>query len=203
MFHTAGIALKHSLGSVGMTRAVILGRKEQVSDICRLLENTYSQVTLAEMAHELEKTGPGKEPFGLAVMTDSFSEQLSIGLLDRVRQKFSPENMICLIRNIEEENEKKLRSAGLIFLGSYGTFFAHADNIINHTLINGGKKAIKPVIGIPRNPKITLREGKKTDRNNRKRQFFNIYPATSLPIMRAIGFAATLAATLFLYNILK
>lgn len=203
MFHTAGIALKNSLGSADMTKAVILGRKEQVSDICRLLENTYSQVTLAEMAYELEKTGTGKESFRLAVMTDSFSEQLSIGLLDRVRQKFSPENMICLIRNIEEENEKKLRSAGLIFLGSYGTFFAHADNIIKHTLNNSGNKAMKTVTGIARNPEKTLNKAKNQDRNNRIRQFFNIYPAPSLTRMQAIGFAAALAATLFLCNIMK
>lgn len=158
MHQSAGIMLNKPPGTAGRAKAVILGRKEQVGDICRLLENTFSHVTLAETPDELNITGPGKEPFRLAVMTDSFSEKLSIGLLDRVRQKFSPENMICLTRDIEDENEKKLRSAGLIFLGSYGTFFAFADNIINHTLKNGGSKTMKPDIKNAQNLEKRLRK---------------------------------------------
>jgi N-acetylglucosaminyldiphosphoundecaprenol N-acetyl-beta-D-mannosaminyltransferase len=129
-----------------------------------------ANLTLAETPDELNITGPGKEPFRLAVMTDSFSEKLSIGLLDRVRQKFSPENMICLTRDIEEENEKTLRSAGLIFLGSYGTFLAHADNIIKHTLNNGGNKVTKPKTGHAVNRKNTIDETGNYRRNNKKRQ---------------------------------
>lgn len=193
MHQSAGIMLNKPPGTAGRAKAVILGRKEQVGDICRLLENTFSHVTLAETPDELNITGPGKEPFRLAVMTDSFSEKLSIGLLDRVRQKFSPENMICLTRDIEDENEKKLRSAGLIFLGSYGTFFAFADNIINHTLKNGSSKTMKPEIRNTRNP----------PKNSRKPHCLAIEPATPLTMTRAIALAAALAATLILFNIMK
>jgi len=202
MYQSAGIMLNNPPATAGRAKAIILGRKEQVSDICRLLENTYSQVTLAETPDELNITGPGKGPFRLAVMTDSFSEKLSIGLFDRVRQKFSPENMICLTRDIEEENEKKLRSAGLIFLGSYGTFLAHADNIIKHTL-NNGSRTMKPEINAARNPEKRLKRPQNPVKNSRQRQCSAIDPETSLTMMRAIALAATLAATLIVYNIIK
>jgi N-acetylglucosaminyldiphosphoundecaprenol N-acetyl-beta-D-mannosaminyltransferase len=203
MFHTAGIALKHPVSSAGRAKAVILGRKEHVGDICRLLENAYSQVTLAETTYELEKSGHGKEHFRLAVMTDSFSEKLSIGLLNNVRQKFSPENMICLTRDIEEENEKTLRSAGLIFLGSYGTFLAHADNIIKHTLNNDGNPAPKPKTGQAENRKNTIDKTENYRRNNKKRPICTFSKATSHTTIRIIGLTAALAAAIFLFSNIK
>ncbi len=199
MYHTAGIVLNNRSGSADRAKAIIFGRKEQVGDICKLIENSYSQVTLAETSRELEKSGLGKEPFRLAVMTDSFSEKLSIGLLNRVRQKFAPENMICLSGEIEEDNEITLRSAGLIFLGSYGTFFAHADNIIKHTLNNGGNNAMIPEIETARNLEKRLKGARASGRSRRKRLSFLITSAIAETAARSIELLIALAVTITLF----
>ncbi|NTW62744.1 MAG: WecB/TagA/CpsF family glycosyltransferase [Chlorobiaceae bacterium] len=116
------------------SKALILGRKESVGELFRLLQESYQQVTLAENSGELENLKPEKQSFRLAVMTDSFSETLSLGLVNRVRQNFDPEKMICLSTDDDQEKERVLRSAGLIYFGSYRSFFAFAEKIINQTL---------------------------------------------------------------------
>ncbi|NTU97149.1 MAG: WecB/TagA/CpsF family glycosyltransferase [Chlorobiaceae bacterium] len=117
-----------------MSTAVILGRKEETGRLFRLLEKTYQQVTLAETVSELDKLRRQKQSPGLAVITDSFPENLSIELVNRVRQNLNPENLICLSNDENQEKERVLRSAGLIFFGSYRNFFAFAEKIIKQTL---------------------------------------------------------------------
>jgi len=116
------------------SNAVILGKKEQIGKLFSLLENSYQRVTLAETAGELDNLRKEKQSPILAVITDSFPEILNIELINRVRQYLNPENMICLSKDDNQEKEKVLRSAGLIFFGSYMNFFTLAEKIINQTL---------------------------------------------------------------------
>ena len=201
MYQMGGIAINNSRGTdTSSSKALILGRKEELGDLCRLLEKSYDQVTLAETLQDLDNNERGKEPVKLAVMTDSFPETLTLGLLNRVRQRFAPENMICLSNEIDPENEIHLRSAGLIFLGSYGNFFAHADNIIGHTLVNSGKNRrvadTNSVLELEK--RLTGRTS--TGRIRRKRMALLISTAAAETIVRTIELSVAIAVTLLLFT---
>lgn len=121
-----------------VTKAVILGRKEQTGRLFQILEKTYQQVTLAETVTELDTLRKDRQAPKLAVITDSFPETLTIDLVNHVRQSLNPLNMICLSKDDDQEKEKVLRSAGLVFFGSYKIFFAFAEKIISQTVKGNG-----------------------------------------------------------------
>ncbi|NTW11538.1 MAG: glycosyltransferase, partial [Chlorobiaceae bacterium] len=130
-----------------MSTAVILGRKEETGQLFRLLEKTYQQVTLAETVSELDRLRREQRSPGLAVITDSFPENLTIELVNRVRQNLNPENLICLSQDDSQEKERVLRSAGLIFFGSYRNFFAYAEKIIKQTLNSRNGNSVSAMNG--------------------------------------------------------
>jgi N-acetylglucosaminyldiphosphoundecaprenol N-acetyl-beta-D-mannosaminyltransferase len=129
----APVTEQHTLGGNGCSKAVILGKKLELQTLYSLIAREYQQVTLAETTQDIEHLKPGKQPFKLAVITDSFQENLSRKLINTIKQKINPESMICLSKAFDAEKERELRSTGLIFLGSYQNFFEFSDDIISHT----------------------------------------------------------------------
>ena len=89
----SGFAVKKNTDVAASARAVILGNKERIGELSQILKRSYHQVALAETAGELEAVS---ESCRLAVMTDTFSESLTIGLINRVRKALHPEQIICL-----------------------------------------------------------------------------------------------------------
>lgn len=112
--------------------ALILGKKIEVASLCSLLQNTNYHISLAESTEELELISTQRHHFELIVMTDSFSEAPDAKLLSYIKQHLNPCKIICLSKNEDEENERLLRSLGLIFFGSYQSFLVVAEKIINH-----------------------------------------------------------------------
>ena len=191
----------HVPGYELFSKALVLGRKESVAELFRLLERSYQQVMLAENTGELEDLKPEKHLFRLAVMTDSFSETLSLGLVNRVRQNFGPENMICLSTDDDQEKERVLRSAGLIYFGSYGSFSAFAEKIINQTLTghqNRSRTAMESRTDSARALEKRLTDRSLSMKSIFKRVLFRIGALTAEVLERVIEFVVAFVMTLLL-----
>ena len=117
-----------------LKKAVILGRTEEIGNLASMLESIYDKVRLAETWSELFALRIEKHSFRLAILTDSFSEVLTLSLVQQVRHLLEPKNIICLVRDEDQEKERELRSGGLIYFGSHRCFAPFAEKIIRHTL---------------------------------------------------------------------
>ena len=112
-------------------RALILGKKIDVEELCFLLQNNDYKITFAESSEELARISAIKQPFKLVVMTDSFTEAPDVELINYIKQRLNPGKIICLSISEDPEKEKLLRSLGLIFFGSYERFSIFAEKTVN------------------------------------------------------------------------
>jgi CheY-like chemotaxis protein len=119
---------------MGMVNTLILAKKAEAEQLYSLLQNTGYHITLAENAQELEIISELRQPFKLVLITDSFSELSSPGLVNYIKQHLKLDKIIYLSKSEDHEKERTLRSLGLIFLGSYQSFSVFAERIINHIL---------------------------------------------------------------------
>ncbi len=126
------------------SKAVILGTKEESAGLLKLILGAYDQVRIIETLSDLSRLRSEGHPCRLAILTDGFPEELTIELAELVKQFLAPENMICLVKDDDEQKERKLRSAGLIYYGSYNGFAAFAEKIILHTLTDPGSRGKRP-----------------------------------------------------------
>ncbi len=180
-------------------KAVIFGKKEKVADLFQLLESRYNKVTLTETEYELEQLAPERHAIGLAIMTDSFPVKLSAGLLHRVRRKLAPQNMICLSADIDHEKEKNLRSAGLIFLGSYRSFFAYAERIITQTQTDRNQKPMDQRKDSAMSLEKRLSGRFSTLRSRLKRTVFGLSAMVAEAVVRLIEISVGLVVTFLLF----
>ncbi|RDD30376.1 N-acetylmannosaminyltransferase [Prosthecochloris sp. ZM] len=114
--------------------AVILGSGKRLNQIRSMLEKANFNVILLEKEQELERLSRALNPVQLIILADSYETAPSKELLLDIRRKLCSAHIICLSETLDEELERGLRSAGLIFFGSHTTFLAYAEKIINHTL---------------------------------------------------------------------
>ena len=124
-----------------MVRSLILGRKDMAHELCELLGKLGHRAIVAESREEIESTGRENRPYRLAIITDTFPDTIDLHLVDQVRQRCDPEYMICLLLDEDHDLERTLRSAGLIFFGSYRSFFALGEQIIKKLVVLRGEIA--------------------------------------------------------------
>ncbi len=129
----------------GMIKALILGKKEEVAPLCSLLQNLDYYITLAESTEKLELISKQRHRFNLVVMTDSFAEAPDAKLVGCIKPHLNQGKIICLSENEDDEQERSLRSLGLIFFGSYQRFLVCAEKIINHLFKEPQGKSIKSI----------------------------------------------------------
>lgn len=110
-------------------RAVILGQKSEAQRLQQVLRVTFNHIDILENNRELNLLSAAISP-RLLVATDSFHDGLNLSLLETVKAKLSPGEIICIANHIDAPLEIKLRSAGLAFLGSYEAFFNYAEEIL-------------------------------------------------------------------------
>jgi N-acetylglucosaminyldiphosphoundecaprenol N-acetyl-beta-D-mannosaminyltransferase len=110
-------------------RAVILGQKSEVQRLQQVLEVIFNHVDILESIREVNFLPAAISP-RLLVATDSFHDGLNLSLLETVKAKLSPGEIICIAKHFDTPMEIKLRSAGLTFLGSYEAFFNYAEEIL-------------------------------------------------------------------------
>ncbi|TCD48540.1 hypothetical protein [Chlorobium sp. N1] len=123
-----------------MLNALILGLRENTAELLRLLEEKGLMVTIAESVQEIPQLRQDDPGFRLAFLTDSFPEAMNVTLLAQVKTACRPECMVCLSDHESDGQERILRSAGLVFLGSYQRFLTLADRIIQTTLCASERK---------------------------------------------------------------
>jgi len=108
---------------------IILGRKKQIHRLLKTASQIFDSIRVIESLPEVKRP-PTCLSARLAIITDSFPGGMKLSLVNQVKKKFNPETLICLSNTISPEAEIELRSAGLIFLGSYQAFFDRVDAVI-------------------------------------------------------------------------
>ncbi|MBC8179070.1 MAG: hypothetical protein ISR61_01665 [Desulfobacteraceae bacterium] len=121
-------------------QALLFGkRNNKVKEIERILKRYTLGVKL------VSETGPHVEPdqgsaFSLIVVTDSIGDKVDKNYIAKLRQSFPQAKVLSLFDDMNPEIEMNMRSAGLIFLGSYEHFIKESADIIASAF--GSKKAV-------------------------------------------------------------
>jgi len=101
--------------------AILLGRRERIVRLIKMVSQSYDSILVIESFAKVKRPLIWLSP-QLVIITDSFPGGLDPGLVDLVKKKLNPDKLICLASDISPWMEIELRSAGLIFLGSYKEF---------------------------------------------------------------------------------
>ncbi len=120
-------------GAASMT-AVFLGSDKRLSEIRPMLAKAHCNVVLLEQERQLDRFSSELRQAQLIILSDSYDTALSKELLFHIRNKLGPAQIICISDTLDDELERGLRSAGLVFFGSHATFLEYAEKIIHHTL---------------------------------------------------------------------
>ena len=111
-------------------QALLFGKSnKKIKEIERILKRHTLGVKL------VSKTGRHIEPdeedhFSLIVVTDSIGDTIDENFIANLRQSFPRAKVLSLFDHINPEIEMNMRSAGLIFLGSYEHFIRESADII-------------------------------------------------------------------------
>lgn len=120
-------------------QALLFGKSNsKVKEIERILKRHTLGVKL------VSETGIPIEPdqgnaFSLIVVTDSIGDKIDKNYIAKLRQSFPRAKVLSLFDDMNPEIEMNMRSAGLIFLGSYEHFIKESADIIASA--SGSKKA--------------------------------------------------------------
>ena len=113
---------------------LIFGRQNgRSAELKRILNPFFNKVYLAADLVE-KKNLPPTEQFSLIVMTNSGEVQLNRNFFSNLRVHYPRAMLICLVDTLSRETEKAMRSAGLLFLGSYRQFGERYAGILEATL---------------------------------------------------------------------
>ena len=116
------MANKESFSQSRNGNVLILGRQNQRSaELKRMLSGFFNKVHLAADLVE-KKNLPPTERFSVIVVTNSGEVTLNRDFFSKLRALYPRAMLICLVDTITRETEKAMRSAGVLFLGSYGQF---------------------------------------------------------------------------------
>jgi len=115
---------------------LVLGkRNKKMKALERLLAEHFTKVSLISDLADTIKLLPN-DYFNVIVVTDSMVAKPYNGLFSDLRTLFPSARLLCLVDKITPETEMAIRSAGLIFLGSYEHFSNNYQDIL--------KSAVKP-----------------------------------------------------------
>ncbi len=116
-------------GSVGMPRCLVLGSRAGVRDLLQVLGFSFTRIDVVEAFEDIDGLPGIKQP-DLLVATDSVSGGLTPPQLEAAKSKLKPGATICLTHCADDRTEVRLRSVGLVFLGTCETFLERAGTIL-------------------------------------------------------------------------
>ena len=97
------------------------GQNGRSAELKRILDQFFNKVYLAADLAE-KKNLPPTERFSVIVVTNSGEVTLNRDFFSKLRALYPRAMLICLVDTITRETEKAMRSAGVLFLGSYRQF---------------------------------------------------------------------------------
>jgi len=111
-------------------RILLLGkRSSKVKRVEGILKKyALDAQVVSETGHLLRPSV--KENFKLIVVTDALEDTVGVGFMQGVRDSFPNAKLVSIFDDIIPEIEINMRSAGVVFLGSYDHFFREAGDIL-------------------------------------------------------------------------
>ncbi len=116
--------------STGKHDCLILGQGSRMRKLLHLLELKYNEVRVAGSCGEIDNLPPGYSA-DLLLIADGPHNELNKDQLKGIKERINPRATVCLADYFTRKQEIELRSAGLVFLGNYKTFFAFSEGILN------------------------------------------------------------------------
>jgi hypothetical protein len=108
-------------------------RNRKIEELERRLAEYFKKIYLVADLAEGVNLSP-TDIYTMIVVTDSTGHPLDKDFFSNLRAHFSRSVLMCLVDEITPETEKAMRSAGLLFLGSYSQFGVHCDGILKAAL---------------------------------------------------------------------
>jgi hypothetical protein len=119
-------------------RALIIGKTDRRIDLLQYhLAEYFSEVDLiSDLGHLNSLTA---DNLTVIVVTDTLGDGLNQDFFENLRSLYPRARLLCLFDRISRQTEKTMRSAGLLFLGSY----EHFDDCYGSVLerVSGPQKA--------------------------------------------------------------
>ena len=105
----------------GNCRALIIGENNQRVDLLkRHLAEYFSEVDLLSELGQLNSLAA--DSHSVIVVTDTAEDVLNHDFFMNLRTLRPRARLLCLVERLTRDSEKTIRSAGLLFLGSYDHF---------------------------------------------------------------------------------
>jgi N-acetylglucosaminyldiphosphoundecaprenol N-acetyl-beta-D-mannosaminyltransferase len=113
-----------------MANVLVFGKRDKkVKELERILtEHSHDVCLVSGLADSVELLSGNN--FHLIVLTDSLKDRLDQDFLHNLRRLFPHAKILCLANRITQAMEIGMRSAGLVFLGSYKRFNQFAWDIL-------------------------------------------------------------------------
>jgi hypothetical protein len=113
---------------------LIIGkRNRKIEELERRLAEYFNEIYLIADLAEAMNLSP-TDIYTMIVVTDSAGHPLSKYFFSNLRAHFSSSVLVCLVDQITPETEKAMRSAGLLFLGSYNQFSEYYRSILESAI---------------------------------------------------------------------
>jgi len=114
-------------------RALIIGKTDHKIDLLkRHLAEYFSKVDLLSDSGQLNSLTA--DSHSVVVVTDTLGDVLDYDFFMNLRFLHPRARLLCLVDRISRETEKVMRSAGLLFLGSYEHFDACYGSVLQRAL---------------------------------------------------------------------
>ena len=114
-------------------RALIIGKTDHKIDLLkRHLAEYFSEVYLLTELGQLNSLAADRH--SVIVVTDTSGDTLNHDFFMNLRSLHPRARLLCLFDRISQETEKAMRSAGLLFLGSYEHFDACYGSVLQRAL---------------------------------------------------------------------
>ena len=108
-------------------------RNRKIEEVERRLAEYFTKVYLvADLARGVNLSPT--DIYTMIVVTDSAGHPMSKDFFSNLRAHFSRSVLVCLVDQITQETEKAMRSAGLLFLGSYNQFSEYYHSILESAI---------------------------------------------------------------------
>jgi len=123
---------------------LIFGKKnEKIDGVKQILTEHFNHIFLNSSLSKIGARFPD-DHFRVIIVTDSLKYTLNKDLLYGLRTLFPKAKVICLVDQITQKIEMDLRSASLVFLGSYDYFGKHYRDIIVSALKSARFNQLSP-----------------------------------------------------------
>jgi len=108
-------------------------RNRKIEELERRLAKYFNTIHLVADLAEGVNLSP-TDIYTMIVVTDSAGHPLNKDFFSKLRAGFSRSVLVCLVDQITQESEKAMRSAGLLFLGSYNQFSEYYRSILESAI---------------------------------------------------------------------